>query len=56
MAERAKPLRRNANGVIKGGSFLCAAHFCVRYRATARHPQEIDRPTSHVGFRTVRAD
>lgn len=39
--------------VIKGGSFLCAANFCVRYRASARHPQEADLPTSHVGFRTV---
>lgn len=56
VAERAKPLRRDASGVIKGGSFLCAANFCVRYRAAARHPQEINLPTSHVGFRTVRAD
>jgi sulfatase modifying factor 1 len=39
--------------VIKGGSFLCAADYCVRYRAAARHPQEADLPTSHVGFRTV---
>lgn len=39
--------------VIKGGSYLCAANFCVRYRASARHPQEGDLPTSHVGFRTV---
>lgn len=39
--------------VIKGGSFLCAASYCVRYRATARHPQEADMATSHVGFRTV---
>lgn len=39
--------------VIKGGSYLCAANFCVRYRASARHPQEADLPTSHVGFRTV---
>jgi len=39
--------------VIKGGSFLCAPDFCVRYRAAARHPQEADLGTSHVGFRTV---
>ena len=39
--------------VIKGGSFLCAANYCVRYRATARHPHEADMATSHVGFRTV---
>jgi len=40
-------------GLIKGGSFLCATDFCVRYRASARHPQELTVPTSHVGFRTV---
>ncbi|ONG41894.1 hypothetical protein BKE30_02065 [Alkanindiges hydrocarboniclasticus] len=39
--------------VIKGGSYLCAANYCVRYRAAARHPQETNLPTSHVGFRTV---
>lgn len=39
--------------VIKGGSFLCAPDYCVRYRAAARHPQEADLGTSHVGFRTV---
>jgi formylglycine-generating enzyme required for sulfatase activity len=44
-----------APGVIKGGSFLCAASYCVRYRAGARHPHEADLPAAHVGFRTVRA-
>jgi sulfatase modifying factor 1 len=39
--------------VIKGGSFLCAANYCQRYRSTARHPQDASLPTSHVGFRTV---
>ena len=46
--------RAASQGLIKGGSFLCATDFCVRYRASARHPQEIDLPTIHVGFRTVR--
>ncbi len=40
--------------VIKGGSFLCAANYCMRYRSTARHPHEADMATSHVGFRTVK--
>lgn len=40
-------------GLIKGGSFLCATDFCVRYRASARHPQELEVPASHIGFRTV---
>jgi len=39
--------------VIKGGSFLCAASYCARYRASARHPHEAHLATSHVGFRTV---
>jgi formylglycine-generating enzyme required for sulfatase activity len=39
--------------VIKGGSFLCAADYCMRYRAAARHPQEADLGVAHVGFRTV---
>jgi len=39
--------------VIKGGSYLCSANFCARYRVSARHPQEPSTPTSHIGFRTV---
>lgn len=38
---------------IKGGSYLCAENYCVRYRASARQPQEADLPTNHIGFRTV---
>jgi formylglycine-generating enzyme required for sulfatase activity len=44
------------DGLIKGGSFLCATDFCVRYRASARHPQDLGLSTVHVGFRTVAAD
>ena len=39
--------------VIKGGSYLCAPNYCMRYRAAARQPQEEDLGTSHVGFRTI---
>lgn len=39
--------------VIKGGSWLCAPNFCLRYRPSARQPQEADLGASHVGFRTV---
>ncbi|MDH4983003.1 formylglycine-generating enzyme family protein [Hyphomicrobium sp. D-2] len=42
--------------VIKGGSHLCAANYCARYRTTSRQPQEADLGTSHVGFRTVVRD
>jgi len=38
---------------IKGGSYLCAANYCRRYRASARQPQEAGLPTNHIGFRTV---
>lgn len=39
--------------VLKGGSHLCAANYCKRYRPAARHPQTIDTSTSHIGFRCV---
>ena len=39
--------------VIKGGSYLCAENFCMRYRPAARQPQEATLSTSHIGFRTV---
>jgi sulfatase modifying factor 1 len=39
--------------VIKGGSWLCAANFCARYRPAARQPEEADVGASHIGFRTV---
>ncbi|MEO6918129.1 MAG: formylglycine-generating enzyme family protein [Collimonas sp.] len=42
--------------VIKGGSFLCAQDYCVRYRASSREQQEADLPASHIGFRTVLRD
>jgi formylglycine-generating enzyme required for sulfatase activity len=42
-----------ASRVIKGGSFLCAPNFCVRYRPSSRQPQEAGLGAMHVGFRTV---
>lgn len=39
--------------VIKGGSFLCAPNYCMRYRAGARQAQDDDLAVSHVGFRTA---
>jgi formylglycine-generating enzyme required for sulfatase activity len=39
--------------VIKGGSFLCADSYCMRYRPAARRPHMIDTGMSHVGFRCV---
>lgn len=40
--------------IIKGGSFLCAANYCARYRAAARQFQERDLGTDHIGFRVVK--
>lgn len=37
--------------VVKGGSYLCAANFCRRYRPPARQAQEASLPTNHIGFR-----
>lgn len=42
--------------VLKGGSHLCAASYCQRYRPAARHAQAIDSSTSHIGFRCILRD
>lgn len=43
----------SAVAVIKGGSFLCADNYCMRYRPEARQGQSKGLGTSHIGFRTV---
>ncbi len=43
-----------AVGVIKGGSYLCAPNYCMRYRPGARHAQDLTLGASHIGFRTAR--
>ena len=40
--------------VVKGGSYLCADAYCLRYRPAARRPQQVDTGMSHIGFRCVR--
>jgi sulfatase modifying factor 1 len=49
-----QPQFRVPRKVLKGGSFLCADSYCLRYRPAARRPQMIDTGMSHVGFRCVR--
>jgi formylglycine-generating enzyme len=49
----AQPQFRVPRRVIKGGSFLCADSYCLRYRPAARRPQMIDTGMSHIGFRCV---
>lgn len=39
--------------IIKGGSYLCAANYCARYRPAARQFQEQSLGTNHIGFRLV---
>lgn len=43
----------SAARVIKGGSYLCAENYCLRFRPAAREAQDSGLGTSHIGFRTV---
>jgi sulfatase modifying factor 1 len=42
--------------VIKGGSYLCAPNYCLRYRPAARQFEAVDTSTGHIGFRCVVRD
>lgn len=50
----AQPQFRVPRRVVKGGSFLCADTYCLRYRPAARRPQPVDTGMSHIGFRCVK--
>ncbi len=52
----AQPQFRIGRKVVKGGSFLCADSYCLRYRPAARRPQMVDTGMSHIGFRCVRRE
>jgi formylglycine-generating enzyme required for sulfatase activity len=52
-ADPAQPQFPVPRRVVKGGSFLCADSYCLRYRPAARRPQMIDTGMSHLGFRCV---
>jgi formylglycine-generating enzyme required for sulfatase activity len=49
----AQPAVRIPRKVLKGGSHLCAANYCLRYRPAARSPEMVDSATSHIGFRCI---
>ncbi|KHO18559.1 SUMF1/EgtB/PvdO family nonheme iron enzyme [Mycolicibacterium setense] len=49
-----QPQFQIARKVIKGGSFLCADSYCMRYRPAARRPQMVDTGMSHISFRCVK--
>jgi formylglycine-generating enzyme required for sulfatase activity len=40
--------------VMRGGSYLCHASYCNRYRVDARSSSTPDSSTGNVGFRVVR--
>ena len=44
----------NHDRTMKGGSYLCADNYCLRYRPAARTSQAVDTATCHIGFRCVR--
>lgn len=48
------PSPENEVKVIKGGSYLCHASYCNRYRVAARTGTSPDSSTGHTGFRLVR--
>jgi formylglycine-generating enzyme required for sulfatase activity len=48
-----QPRFRVPRKVLKGGSYLCADSYCLRYRPAARRPQMVDTGMSHIGFRCI---
>ncbi|MBV9296677.1 MAG: formylglycine-generating enzyme family protein [Acidobacteriaceae bacterium] len=55
-ATRSNPVGppRGAAKVMKGGSYLCHASYCNRYRVAARTSNTPDSATTNIGFRCVR--
>jgi formylglycine-generating enzyme required for sulfatase activity len=47
------PAGDSARRVVKGGSFLCAPNYCLRYRPAARQGEAVDTSTCHIGFRCI---
>jgi formylglycine-generating enzyme len=39
--------------VVKGGSYLCAPNYCLRYRPAARQGEAVETSACHIGFRCV---
>jgi sulfatase modifying factor 1 len=50
-SERNAHARHEKERIMKGGSFLCHASYCWRYRIAARTGRQPDNAASHVGFR-----
>jgi formylglycine-generating enzyme required for sulfatase activity len=47
------PARTFPRRVVKGGSYLCAPDYCLRYRPAARQGQAVETSSTHIGFRCV---
>ena len=52
-AGKAQAAAMHGYRLIKGGSFLCHASYCTRYRIAARTGNSPDSSTSNIGFRIV---
>ena len=53
LRQRDSSAREHGLKVMKGGSYLCHASYCHRYRIAARTGSPPDSTTGHVGFRVV---
>jgi formylglycine-generating enzyme required for sulfatase activity len=47
--------RRGTHRTARGGSYLCHASYCNRYRVAARSANTPDSSTGNLGFRTARS-
>lgn len=54
LAAKFSPPEIGPQRVVKGGSWLCAPNFCLRYRPAARQPSEQGLGSNHIGFRIVK--
>jgi len=52
---RFDPLRAPDLVPMRGGSYLCHASYCNRYRVSARTSNTADTSSGHIGFRTAAA-
>lgn len=50
---RGQPGAHIRRRVIKGGSYLCAPNYCLRYRPAARQGETVETSTGHIGFRCI---
>jgi formylglycine-generating enzyme len=48
-----QPHIRIPRKVVKGGSYLCAPNYCLRYRPAARQPQMVETSLCHLCFRCI---